>query len=114
MEGYDWAKELPCAVTVCDDKGTIIYMNDKSVEVNVKNGGSIIGKNLKDCHNPHSWEIIQKLLATGGTNVYTIYKQAKNVKKLIYQTAWKKDGKVGGLVEISIELPEEMPHFLRP
>ena len=48
MEGYDWAKELPCAVTVCDDKGTIIYMNDKSVEVNVKNGGSIIGKNLKD------------------------------------------------------------------
>lgn len=111
---YDWAKELPCAVTVCDTEGTIIYMNDKSIEVNVKDGsGSIVGKNLKDCHSEKSWKMIQHLIATEGTNTYTIYKEAQKVKKLIYQTSWFKDGKIGGLVELSIELPENMPHFIR-
>ena len=27
MENYEWAKEMNCAVTVCDAEGTIIYMN---------------------------------------------------------------------------------------
>ena len=26
----DWAKEMNCAVTVCDKEGVIIYMNDKA------------------------------------------------------------------------------------
>ena len=25
----DWAKEMNCAVTVCDKNGVILYMNDK-------------------------------------------------------------------------------------
>ena len=28
----DWAKEMNCAVTVCDKDGVIIYMNDKAKE----------------------------------------------------------------------------------
>ena len=32
MENYEWAKEMNCAVTVCDAEGVIIYMNDKSRE----------------------------------------------------------------------------------
>ena len=36
------------------------------------------------------------------------------VKKLIYQTPWyKEDGTFGGLIEYSIEIPFEMPHFVR-
>jgi hypothetical protein len=35
------------------------------------------------------------------------------VKKLIYQTPWMKDGAFAGLVEISLEIPFEMPHYLR-
>lgn len=32
---------------------------------------------------------------------------------MIYQTVWKEDGKIAGLVEFSIVLPEEMPHHDR-
>ena len=32
---------------------------------------------------------------------------------MIYQTAWFKDGVIAGLVEISMEIPTEMPHYVR-
>lgn len=32
---------------------------------------------------------------------------------MIYQTPWKRDGKVAGMVEISMVIPEEMPHYQR-
>ncbi len=32
---------------------------------------------------------------------------------MIYQTAWRDNGSVAGLVEISMEIPEEMPHYIR-
>lgn len=106
----DWAKELNCAVTVCDTQGIVIYMNDKSKET-FKSAGDLIGKSLIPCHNENSRKIIAHLLETGGTNVYTIDKNG--VKKMIYQTAWKQDGKVAGLVELSIVLPPDMPHYMR-
>ena len=56
-------------------------------------------------------EIIRRLLTDGGTNVYTIEKNG--VRKMIYQTAWRVDGVVGGLAEISMEIPAEMPHHIR-
>ena len=52
MENYEWAKEMNCAVTVCDAEGVIIYMNDKSRET-YKKEGDLIGKNLltsSSCH----------------------------------------------------------------
>ena len=111
METYEWAKGMNCAVTVCDAEGIIIYMNDKSRET-YKKHGDLIGKNLYDCHNEHSREIIRHILATGGSNVYTIEKHG--VHKVIYQTAWKKgDGSVGGIVEISMVTPADMPHYVR-
>ena len=110
MENYEWAKEMNCAVTVCDAEGIIIYMNDKSRET-YKKEGDLIGKNLYECHSERSKEIIRRLLATGGSNAYTIEKQG--VHKVIYQTAWKKDGKVAGIVEISMVTPADMPHYVR-
>lgn len=32
---------------------------------------------------------------------------------MIYQTVWKKDGEVAGLVELSIVLPPDIPHYVR-
>lgn len=110
MENYEWAKEMNCAVTVCDAEGIIIYQNDKAVET-YKKHGNLIGKNLYECHSERSKEIIRHLLATGGSNAYTIEKQG--VHKVIYQTAWKKDGKVAGIVEISMITPTNMPHYVR-
>ena len=106
----DWAKEMNCAVTVCDKEGVIIYMNDKAKETFSKHG-DLVGKSLLPCHNDNSRAIIARLLETGGTNAYTILKNGQ--KKMIYQTAWKENGEVAGLVEISMVIPEEMPHYVR-
>ena len=105
-----WAEEMNCAVTVCDAEGVILYMNSRSRETYAKHG-NLIGKNLLGCHNERSRGIIEHLLETGGQNVYTIEKHG--VRKLIYQSAWKEDGKVMGLCEISIVLPDEIPHYRR-
>ena len=91
---YEWANEMNCAVTVCDTKGIILYMNEKACRTFAKHG-DLIGKNLFDCHNPQSQAKIRELLETGEVNAYTIEKNG--VKKMIYQTAWKQDGVVGGL-----------------
>ena len=106
----DWAKEMNCAVTVCDKEGIIIYMNDKAKDTFAKHG-DLIGKSLIPCHNDNSRSIIAKLLETGGTNAYTI--QKNGLKKMIYQTAWKENGEVAGLVEISMVIPEDLPHYIR-
>ena len=106
----DWAKEMNCAVTVCDNDGIILYMNDKAKETFARHG-DLIGKSLIPCHNERSRAIIADLLASGGSNSYTIEKNG--VRKMIYQTAWREDGKVAGLVEISIVIPEDMPHYVR-
>lgn len=44
-------------------------------------------------------------------NIYTIEKDG--VKKLIYQSPWYKDGQYAGFVELALEIPFEMPHFVR-
>lgn len=107
-----WLKTLPVAVTVTDINGTIIEMNDQSAAVFAKYGGyNLIGSDLNDCHNPHSREVIASLLSENKTNVYTIEKQG--IRKLIYQSPWYVDGKPAGLVELSIVLPDEMPHHKR-
>lgn len=106
----DWAKEMNCAVTVCDNDGIILYMNDKAKETFARHG-DMIGKSLIPCHNERSRAIIADLLASGGSNSYTIEKNG--VRKMIYQTAWKENGKVAGLVEISMVIPEDMSHYVR-
>ena len=106
----DWAKEMNCAVTVCNTEGIILYMNDKAKATFAKHG-DLIGKNLMGCHNDRSKDIIRDLLGTGGSNAYTIEKEG--LRKMIYQTAWRVDGKVAGLVEITMVIPSDMPHYIR-
>lgn len=106
----DWAKETNCAITVCDADCKIIYMNDKSREVNAKFGNPV-GHNLMDYHGERARGIIRELLASGGVNCYTISKNGG--KKMIYQSAWRENGRVAGLVEISMEIPDDMPHYVR-
>ena len=35
---YEWANEMNCAVTVCDTKGIILYMNEKACRTFAKHG----------------------------------------------------------------------------
>jgi len=110
----DWIKEAPIAVTVCDGKGTITEMNLKAGKTFEKYGGTgLIGADLLNCHPEPSKTKLKAMLTApaGPVNAYTIEKNG--VKKLIYQFPFQKDGKPAGLVELSIELPFDMPHFIR-
>ncbi|WP_300107956.1 PAS sensor protein [uncultured Alistipes sp.] len=105
---FNWAEDTNCAITACDTEGVVIFMNKQSILVN----GDMRGKNMLPCHNERSRGIIDRLIKEGGTNAYTIDK--KGVRKMIYQTAWRhEDGSVGGLLEISMPIPAEMPHYIR-
>jgi len=112
MNDLDWVKELPAAVTVCDDEGIIIEMNDKSAKSFEKDGGrKLIGSCLLDCHPEPARTKTERLLAVREKNVYTIEKNG--VKKLIYQSPWYFNGEYAGFVELSLEIPLELPHFIR-
>jgi hypothetical protein len=112
MKSFDWIKEFPAAVTVCDPQGLILEMNDRAVLAFASDGGAaLIGTNLLDCHPEPSRTKVSAMLAEGRTNIYTIEKQG--VKKLIYQCPWTEGGLFRGFVELSLEIPFEMPHFVR-
>ena len=112
MNDLDWVKEFPAAVTVCDEEGIILEMNDKAAKGHEKEGGrKLIGSNLLDCHPEPARTMTESLLAARQKNVYTIEKNG--IKKLIYQSPWYDNGEYAGFVELSLEIPFEMPHFIR-
>jgi hypothetical protein len=108
----NWKDGVDFAITVCDADGKITEMNGKAAATFSKSGGKeLLGSSLLNCHPEPSKTKLKKMLAAPCTNAYTIEKNG--VKKLIYQTSWLKDGKPAGLVELSLEVPSEMPHFVR-
>ena len=112
MDKHSWIIEFPGSVTVCDKDGRIIEMNDAAVEVFAKDGGAkLIGTNVLDCHPEPSRSKLKEMMEAGRTNVYTIQKKGK--KKLIYQAPWFEGSLYAGFVEISFEIPWDMPHFNR-
>ncbi len=112
MADYPWMQELPIAVTVLDGDGIIVGMNNKSAATFAAEGGKdLVGKNALECHPEPSRSKLLQLLREPKANIYTIEKAG--VKKLICQTPWYRNGRFSGLVELSIELPAEVPHFVR-
>jgi len=108
----DWVNEFPGAVTVCDRDGVIVAMNDTSAHTFEADGGrALIGKSMLDYHPEPARAALANLLASPHVNTYTIEK--RGVRKLIYQAPWHRDGRYQGLVELSLELPTELPHFVR-
>lgn len=108
----DWIEHLDVAVTATNAKGDIIYMNEKAGKTFLKQGGkALVGSRLSSCHSERSNEIIEKIIRTKSNNVYTIEKDGK--KKLIFQSPVMVNGSFTGLVELGIEIPFEMPHFVR-
>ena len=109
---YAWVKEFPGGVTVFDADGVITEMNDKAATIFEENGGrALIGKNVFDCHTEPARSELKRLVETCQRNVYTIEKNG--VKKLIYQSPWYLNGAYAGFIELSLEVPFELPHFVR-
>ena len=112
MADEAWTREFPGAITVCDPEGVILEMNDRSVEAFRSQGGeALLGTNLLECHPEPSRTKVRQMLQTRQPNVYTTEKDG--VHRLIYQTPWYRDGQYAGLIELALEIPADMPHFIR-
>lgn len=108
----EWIEKLEASVIVSDKEGKVIYANEMAETTFVKPGEPPLkGRDLMACHNERSREIIRQIMETREKNVYTIEKKGK--KKLIYQTPWIENGELKGIVELSLQIPAEMPHFIR-
>jgi transcriptional regulator with PAS, ATPase and Fis domain len=112
MNAFNEYDDFSAAVTVCDAQGIVLYMNPASAAMLKKRGGeSLVGRSLFDCHNAASNEIIRRLIKEGESNIYFTEKPGK--KTIVYQSPWYLKGgaeggaqRVGGLVEISFQVPE--------
>ena len=108
----EWIEKLDGSVIVSDLEGKVIYANETAERTFVKQGEPpLLGRDLMGCHNDNSKKLLRNIMETRVKNVYTIEKRGR--KKLIYQTPWIVDGELKGLVELSLEIPFDMPHFVR-
>ncbi len=108
----EWVEEFSGAITVCDKNGIILEMNSKACDTFAKYGGKdLIGKNLLDCHPEPARTKLKAMINERKTNSYTIEKNG--VKKLIHQSPWFRDGEYQGFVELSLDIPFDMPHHVR-
>ncbi len=69
-----------------------------------------MGRSLIDCHPEPARSRLLDMLRTPRANSYTIEKAGK---KLVHQTPFFREGVFAGVVEIVIELPALLPHFVR-
>ncbi len=113
MPSHAWVTGFPGAITVCDRDGIILEMNNKALSTFKEDGGErLIGQNVLDCHPEPARGKLLAMLKSGKKNVYTIEK--RGIHKLIYQTPWYDEkGQYAGFLELSLEIPADMPHFIR-
>ena len=112
MQNPNWIEGLPVAVTVTSADGTITAMNARSRETFAKDGGgALLGRSIFDCHPEPALTKTRTLYAAQGPNHYTIRKNGQ--RKIIHQVPWFDGGRFAGFVEISIPIPDDLPHFDR-
>jgi PAS domain S-box-containing protein len=112
MRRRAWVQEFSAAFTVTDREGKIVEMNGQAIRTFEKDGGEkLIGRSVFDCHPEGARVKLRAIMETQKPNVYTIEKAGK--KKLVYQAPWTENGKYAGLVELVVEIPFELPHFVR-
>jgi sensor histidine kinase regulating citrate/malate metabolism len=108
----NWLDGIQVAITYCDADGIINDMNSASIEVFSKDGGEkLIGENILDCHPEPGRTKLKELMDHPRLNVYSIEKNGR--KKLIYQAPVMDGEKYLGILEISLPIPNDIPHFIR-
>lgn len=81
----------PCPVVICNVAHEIIYMNPAAVVRYEKRGGAaLVGQSILVCHNPHSGELIKKVVewfqeSTEHNILYTYRNEKEN--KDVYMVA---------------------------
>jgi transcriptional regulator with PAS, ATPase and Fis domain len=112
MPVNNWMDEIGIAITVTDANGTITDMNPTSISTFAADGGAkLIGTDVLACHPEPSRTQLAGMYKERKPNHYTIEKNGQ--RKIIHQLPLFKDGEFRGYVEISIPIPDTLPHFKR-
>lgn len=107
-----WWNEVGAAITVADAKGRIVAMNRRAEEVFASDGGrALIGSDVFGCHPEPARSLLGEMYANQRPHHYTIRKLGQT--KIIHQLPIFEDGRFAGFVEISIPIPDRLPHFDR-
>jgi len=108
----EWFENLPCAVTVCDRNYTILYVNQATAEANAERGGKeLVGRSLLDCHPPRARRLLRKVMDSGEPHIFTSERNGR--KKMVYEAHWRRDGEVGGMIEVSFQLPRKVRNLAK-
>ena len=108
---HDWIREFPYPITVTDQDGIVLAMNDASADQYAGSGGrALIGSNCLDCHPEPARSVFAGLLRSPRPNVYTIEKHGR--RRLVIQSPWYREGIYAGYVETIVDLPDDMPHHV--
>jgi transcriptional regulator with PAS, ATPase and Fis domain len=107
----DWTHEAKVAITVTDAAGRIIQMNAAALAAFGRSAGELLGRDVLDCHPEHARGKVARLYETREPNHYTVSKRGQ--RKIIHQLPWYHEGTFAGVVELSIPIPDALPHFDR-
>ena len=111
-EPASWVKDFPAEITVCDRTGFILELNSAAEDIFKDDGGrDLLGSNMLECHPEPSHTKLAGMLETQKTNVY--FNTEKSNQRFFFQSPWYKDNQFAGFVEISFEVPGEIPHFIK-
>jgi len=109
---HPWVKEFPATITVTDRDGNIVDMTDRAAKSFAEGGHpDLVGAPVMDCHPDWAKLKLKALIDGRRTNVYTVTKGGR--KKLVFQAPWTIGGEYAGYLDMTLELPEDMPHFDR-
>jgi len=109
---HSWVEKFPAEIMACGADGVILELNAEAESLFAADGGrGLLGSNVHDCHPEPSRAKLEGMMAKQVSNAY--YNTENGEKRFFYQAPWYKNGQYAGFVEISFEVPEEVPHFLR-
>jgi PAS domain-containing protein len=112
MNAGAWVDGLPAEVMVCDASGLILEMNAAADALFDKDGGhELVGANVLDCHPDPALGKLEGMLAGQAANSF--FNTENGEKRFFFQSPWYLQGCYAGFVEISFEVPETIPHFVR-
>jgi hypothetical protein len=112
MSEHEWVQEFPAEIMVCDTGGIIHEMNAEAETLFSKDGGlALLGSDVKECHSSPSREKLEHMMEKQASNTY--FSTEAGQKRFFFQSPWVQQGQYAGFMEISFEVPEEIPHFVR-
>ncbi len=111
MTNHKWIDNFPGGITVCDCEGIILDMNAKAEQIQNLGRGELIGASLFNCHPESAREQLRVLLENPQPSIYTFEKNGKTV--LIYHVPLFESDKFQGFIELFLDIPNQIPHFIR-